>query len=115
MYTYAAKLLRVIDGDTAEFDIDLGFDLHYIAKVRLAGINAPEMKTAAGPAAKARLTELLTGTLVIKTTLNKEFEKYGRVLGVIYGSHSSSFAQGNVEFSINQQMITEGFAVAAKY
>lgn len=103
MWEYNAKVVRVIDGDTAEFDIDLGFNLHYIAKVRLAGINAPEMRTEAGPAAKARLIELLVGPLIIGTTLNKEFEKYGRVLGVVY----------TPTLNVNQQMITEGFAVKA--
>lgn len=102
MYTYAAKVLRVLDGDTIEADIDLGFDMHYIAKVRLAGINAPEMKTPQGAPAKAHLANLLTNqNLVITTKINKEFEKYGRVLGEITING----------VSINQQMITEGFAV----
>jgi micrococcal nuclease len=105
MWEYKAKVLRVIDGDTIEADIDLGFSLHYIAKIRLAGINAPEMKTPEGAPAKARLTEILATypALVITTILNKEFEKYGRVLGTItINGHS-----------VNQQMITEGFAVKA--
>jgi micrococcal nuclease len=102
MWEYNAKVLRVIDGDTIEADIDLGFNLHFIAKVRLAGINAPELRTLEGPASKARLTELLVAPLIIRTTLNKEFEKYGRVLGVLYGAGS---------LNVNQQMVSEGFAV----
>lgn len=110
MWTYNAKVLRVLDGDTVEADIDLGFDMHYIAKVRLAGINAPEMKTPQGAPAKARLTEMLaiTPTVVITTKLNKEFEKYGRVLGDITVMH------GNLPVNINQQMIIEGFAIPMK-
>ena len=105
MYTYSATLLRVIDGDTIEADIDLGFDIHYVAKIRLAGINAPEMKTPQGAPAKEHLTNLLTNrVLVVTTKLNKEFEKYGRVLGEITVNG----------YSVNQQMITEGFAVAMK-
>lgn len=105
MYTYNAKLIRVIDGDTIEADIDLGFDIHYIAKIRLAGINAPEMKTPQGAPAKEYLASLVTNrVLVVTTKLNKEFEKYGRVLGEITING----------FSVNQQMITEGFAVAMK-
>jgi micrococcal nuclease len=106
MWTYNAKMLRVIDGDTIEADIDLGFDMHYIAKVRLAGINAPEMKTPQGAPAKARLTEMLTDypNLIITTKLNKEFEKYGRVLGEITTNG----------WNVNQQMITEGFAIPMK-
>jgi micrococcal nuclease len=106
MYTYAAKLIRVIDGDTIEADIDLGFDMHYIAKVRLMGINAPEMRTVTGPASKEHLQKLLTGPLVITTTLNKEFEKYGRVLGTVIANNT---------VNVNQTMVLEGFAVAAKY
>lgn len=107
MYTYAAKLLRVIDGDTIEADIDLGFDMHYIAKVRLMGINAPELRTATGPASRDHLQSLLVGPLVITTTLNKEFEKYGRVLGTVIATTNN--------VNVNQTMVTEGFAVAAKY
>lgn len=105
MWEYNAKVLRVIDGDTIEADIDLGFNMHYIAKIRLAGINAPEMRTPQGPPAKTRLTEILTDypALVITTVLNKEFEKYGRVLGTIITNG----------VNVNQQMITEGFAVKA--
>jgi len=102
MYTYHAELIRVLDGDTVEADIDLGFDIHYVAKIRLAGINAPEMKTPQGLPAKEHLTNLLTNhDFVVTTKLNKEFEKYGRVLGEITING----------VSINQQMINEGFAV----
>jgi micrococcal nuclease len=102
MWNYTATLIRVIDGDTIEADIDLGFDIHYTAKIRLAGINAPEMKTPQGAPAKEHLAQLLTNKVMVVTTkLNKEFEKYGRVLGEItINGHS-----------VNQQMILEGFAV----
>jgi len=105
MYTYNAKLIRILDGDTVEADIDLGFDIHYVAKIRLAGINAPEMKTPQGLPAKEHLANLLTNhDFVVTTKLNKEFEKYGRVLGELSING----------VSINQQMITEGFAVPMK-
>jgi micrococcal nuclease len=105
MYTYAAKLVRVLDGDTVEANIDLGFDIHYVAKIRLSGINAPEMKTPQGQPAKEHLANLLTNQdFVVTTKINKEFEKYGRVLGEITING----------VSINQQMITEGFAVVMK-
>jgi micrococcal nuclease len=65
MYHYKAKLVRVIDGDTIDVDIDLGFDVWLKRqRIRLAGIDAPESRTrnkaekVLGLAAKARLTEL---------------------------------------------------------
>lgn len=87
MYEYSARLLRVLDGDTIEVDLNLGFHMHYFTKVRFAGMDAPELKTEAGFRAREYLIDLLNDTtvgLVIKTTLNNEFEKYGRVLGSVW-------------------------------
>lgn len=84
MYEYAAHIIRVLDGDTVEAVIDLGFHLSYTTKIRLAQLNAPELKTPEGIIAKAFLEKLINDVDVIVTTaLKKEFEKYGRVLGVI--------------------------------
>ena len=70
MYHYKAKLVRVIDGDTIDVDIDLGFDVWLKRqRVRLAGIDAPESRTrnkaekVLGLAAKARLTELCSAEM----------------------------------------------------
>lgn len=91
MYTYRAKLKRVVDGDTIDVYIDLGFDIHYFSRVRLAGINAPESRTRnleekkAGLAAKEYVEQWfdkLGNEFIIKTT-KEEKGKYGRVLGTI--------------------------------
>ena len=111
MYTYKAKLDRVVDGDTIDVNIDLGFDISVHKRVRLAGINAPESRTRdleekkKGLASKARLIELLDkGDLVVES---KELGKYGRVIGdlTIYPDDLG------LPININETLIEEGHAV----
>jgi len=91
MYTYKAKLKRVVDGDTIDVYIDLGFDIHYFSRVRLAGINAPESRTRnleekkMGLAAKEYVEQWFSrvGKEFIIKTSKEEKGKYGRVLGTI--------------------------------
>jgi len=88
-YRYAAcRVERVVDGDTVDLWINLGFSTFCKKRVRLMGMNAPESRTRdleekkRGLAAKARLVELLAGG---KCDLDShELGKYGRVLGIIY-------------------------------
>ena len=105
MFEYHARLIRVLDGDTVEMDLDLGFDVHYVSPVRLKGINAPELHGethAAGLAARDHLAQLLSKSdLIVRTELHKDKDKYGRVLG--------TFLSG--EINVNAQMIDDGFAV----
>ncbi len=75
MYTYKAKLNRVVDGDTVNLTIDLGFRLTYTANCRLAGINAPEMNTEEGKTAKVALMQMLPESFTIEST---GLDKYGR-------------------------------------
>ena len=94
MYEYRFKVNRVVDGDTVDGTIDLGFGIFTKKRIRLSGINAPETRTrdkeekARGKEAKQRLRQLLlhgqkqAEGLVITTTLDKT-GKYGRVLGDI--------------------------------
>ena len=98
MYTYQAKLIEVIDGDTVDLFIDLGFGVHIKERCRLYGIDAPEMPTEAGKAAKAYLESLLgaaTGELFVATRKmprkpKEKTDKYGRYLAVLYdGSHTA--------------------------
>ena len=106
MFTYGCKILRVIDGDTVELDIDVGFRLHFLTKSRLAGINAPELSVKpAGLEARAHLELLMLNkaSVMVTTVFHKEFDKYGRVLGW--------FVADGV--AVNQQMIADGFAVAS--
>lgn len=92
MYEYKAKLLKVIDGDTVDVDIDLGFGIWMKnERVRIMGIDTPESRTRDkvekkfGLAAKTRLKELLGKTCTLKTQINKDGEdmkgKFGRILG----------------------------------
>tara|TARA_X000000950_G_scaffold288637_1_gene406447 strand:- start:1273 stop:1701 length:429 start_codon:yes stop_codon:yes gene_type:complete len=92
MYEYKCKILRVIDGDTVDVDVDLGFGV-WLRKerVRIMGIDTPESRTRDkiekkfGLASKARLKELLKGGCILKTQVSKKGEdmkgKFGRILG----------------------------------
>ena len=92
MWTYRCKLKKVIDGDTVDVDIDLGFGIWQMnERVRIMGIDTPESRTRDkiekkfGLAAKNKLKSLLGKTAVLQTTINKKGEdmkgKFGRVLG----------------------------------
>lgn len=85
MYEYNATVLRVIDADTIKMQIDLGFNIHTVHTVRLAGINAPENSTEAGKQATSYVRGLLPlGTKVVITTDKDKNDKYGRYLAKIY-------------------------------
>jgi micrococcal nuclease len=97
MYHYKAKLVRVIDGDTIDVDIDLGFDVWLKRqRIRLAGIDAPESRTrnkaekVLGLAAKARLTELCSEEMQLESLGTG---KYGRILGIPKTSDGTSMCQ----------------------
>ena len=92
MYEYKVTVLRVVDGDTVDVDIDLGFGIVLSnERVRVMGIDTPESRTrnklekVFGLASKTRLKELLGKTAVLKTQINKNGEdmkgKFGRILG----------------------------------
>ena len=113
MWTYRAKVIRVIDGDTVDVDVDLGFGIwQKNERVRIMGIDTPESRTRNkiekkfGLAAKAKLKSLLGPKPVLQTTISKKGEdmkgKFGRVLGdfIIDGKQ------------VSQIMCKEGHAVA---
>ena len=111
MYEYQATVLRVIDGDTIEVDIDLGFSTIIKKRsVRLKGIDTPETRTRdlvekeAGLRAKDRVEGLCPpgSVITLRTTIDKG-DKYGRILGEI-------FVTGVVQ-SVNQLLLEEGHAV----
>ena len=128
MFTYAAKLIEVIDGDTVDLLIDLGFGVHVKERCRLYGIDAPEMPTEAGRASEAYLGSLIgaaTGDLHVQTIKmprrpKEKTDKYGRYLAVLYdGFHSLKQDQARSmalrapnEFwsSINRSMVSAGHA-----
>lgn len=98
-YIYNADLIRIIDGDTIEVDLDLGFRITQRIPVRLAHINAPEMRTPEGKAAKEHLAVIMgTQTMLLKTFKPKD--KYGRYLAEVY-------VQGTL---INKKMVLDGHA-----
>tara|TARA_Y100001968_G_C19139790_1_gene610856 strand:+ start:261 stop:650 length:390 start_codon:yes stop_codon:yes gene_type:complete len=106
----------VVDGDTIDVTLDLGFSLTKKERVRIAGVDTPEKRTRdkeektlgidATNWMKEKLTETIKGDeeLVIRTELKGGVGKYGRLLGWLY--------IGDDEFSLNEQMITEGYAWA---
>jgi len=111
MYEYRVKkVLKVVDGDTIDVDIDLGFNISYYQRVRLAGIDTPESRTTdkkekeLGLEVKDRLKKALDAAtnVVIKTEKPDSEEKYGRILGWV-------FLDDN-KVSINQTLIDEGYA-----
>ena len=107
---------RVVDGDTIDVSIDLGFDLIKKERVRIAGVDTPEKRTrdleekALGIDAtnwmKKNLEDTIDGDdeLIIRTELQGGVGKYGRLLGWLY--------VGDDDVSLNEQMITEGYAWA---
>ena len=108
------EINRVVDGDTIDVTIDLGFDLYKKERVRVAGIDTPEKRTrdleekALGIDAtnylKNKLEDTIAGDdeLTIRTELKGGMGKYGRLLGWLY--------IGEDVVSINEQMIAEGYA-----
>ena len=89
---YVKKVTKVVDGDTIDVDIDLGFDISFSSRVRLAGIDTPESGTtdkaekALGLQSKEYLAKNLKDakSVVIKTEKINSTEKFGRVLGWVY-------------------------------
>ena len=92
MYEYRVKIIKVIDGDTVDVDIDLGFGITLTdERVRIMGIDTPESRTrdkvekVFGKAAKQALLDMLGKTSILKTQINRDGEdmkgKFGRILG----------------------------------
>ena len=107
MYEYKAKVTKVVDGDTMDLAIDLGFDIWYNSRVRFVGINTPESRTRdleekkRGLAAKDRVLELcpIGADVTLKTSKDGK-GKFGRILGEIY-------VEGILQ-SVNQLLVEEG-------
>ena len=115
MYEYNAKCVRVVDGDTLDAEIDLGFDVKIKKRIRLAGINAPESRTRnkvekkLGLAAKERLVEMMDGAANVFELESKELGKYGRVLGKIHIDKISGKDQ-ITKVCVNDALVREGHA-----
>jgi len=107
---YVRKVENVVDGDTIDVLIDLGFDILFQSRVRLAGIDTPESRTkdlvekALGLEAKEYLKKSFKDakSVVIKTEKMDSSEKYGRILGWVYVNGDT--------VSLNDKMINDGYA-----
>lgn len=122
MYTYTAKAIKVIDGDTVKLEVDPGFRLRFTDNFRLEGINAPELNQEGGLASKKYLEELLFDKIATSpnslfegnvTLVPKELyirtskpEKYGRWLVTIWTGDTDD----SQDLSVNQNMIDQGHA-----
>jgi endonuclease YncB( thermonuclease family) len=89
MYTYKIREYRVIDGDTIELTLDLGFKLHYIISARLANIDAPEKDTEAGRLVKQRVQDLLDNTNKLTCKVLKADKYGGRWVCEVYINNTS--------------------------
>ena len=117
MYEYKIKSIdHLVDGDTFDCTVDLGFNISHKIRVRMWGINTPESRTrdleekARGLASKERLHTLLGSGFVDGNNLvlhTKEKGKYGRYLGIVYRKRKDD----PLHFNINECLVKEGFAV----
>jgi micrococcal nuclease len=110
-YIYRIKqIIKVVDGDTIDADIDLGFDISLSKRIRLAAVDTPESRTADanekkyGLESKEWLKHKVENAknILIKTELPDSTEKYGRIIGHLFINDQDT--------SLNNQMITEGYA-----
>ena len=110
-YIYRIKqITKVVDGDTIDADIDLGFDISLSKRIRLAAVDTPESRTADanekkyGLESKEWLKHKVENAknILIKTELPDSTEKYGRIIGHLFINDQ--------EKSLNDQMISEGYA-----
>jgi len=111
MYEYRVKqVVKVVDGDTIDVVIDLGFDISFTSRVRLAGIDTPESRTTdarekiLGQEVKEYLKKALEGAtdIVIRTEKVDSSEKYGRILGWLFVNKGTG--------SLNMELVNKGYA-----
>ena len=116
MYTYKATVDRVVDGDTIDLVIDLGFKITTFQRIRLRGINTPETYNVKkdseeyknGMKAKTFVIERISNNdneVIVET--DKDVGKFGRYIGVIRLDDN--------EQSLNDELVEKGFAVYAEY
>lgn len=109
-YIYKIRVTRVVDGDTIDADIDLGFNMTLSKRIRLHGINTPETRTRdkqekkRGLAAKERLQQIIDAQQGVLFLKSMDQGKFGRCIGVL-------FEQDFDDQSINDMLVEEGHAV----
>lgn len=102
-YYYNAKVLDVYDGDTITVDVDFGFSIRMEMRIRLWGINTPELRGSdreKGLVSRDYLREMILGKNIILETIKDSKGKYGRILGIIHFNG----------LNVNEHLINEGFA-----
>lgn len=127
-YYYYGTVTNVVDGDTLDVVLDLGLHVSIKLRLRLYGIDAPEMKTEQGKAAKEAVLRWLNANAVpperdpggpwtwevsVKTIKDKQ-EKYGRFLAEIYGWHIIGSHRGSTHPQLNSWLVSNGFAKVYK-
>lgn len=106
VWTVPGEVLRVVDGDTISLRLDLGWHIYTDKNCRVLGVNAPEVSTSAGRAAKGWAGVTLPTGLKV-TFISKQLDKYGRPLGnIIYGPAHADFGT---------DLIAAGHAVVLTY
>jgi len=119
MYEYRVNVIKIVDGDTVDVDIDLGFGVWLKdERVRIMGIDTPESRTKDkvekkfGLAAKARLKSLLGKQAILKTQVNKSGEDMKGKFGRILGDFEAYDAKRDRHTMVTEILIDEGHAVA---
>ncbi|RLI60433.1 MAG: hypothetical protein DRO67_09050 [Candidatus Asgardarchaeum californiense] len=111
LYKYKAKVLRVVDGDTIDVLVDLGFDTFKKERLRLYGIDTPECRTRnlkekeKGLAAKAFVIDKICDKEIMIST--EEKGKFGRYLALVYYKHDSN---DGLYVCLNEELVEEGYA-----
>lgn len=103
-YTYAAEIIRWVDGDTVWLKVDLGFRMSSAADFRLHGVDTPERGQPGHTEATARVRELAPAGTIVTIHTFRNADKYGRWLAVVYPF--------GVDRSLNSTLIAEQLAVA---
>lgn len=115
MYKYKAKVVKVVDGDTLDVMVDLGFDIWTKVRLRLAGIDTPEMNTDAGSVAKDYVQSLVNIAKEVNIETRKT-DKYGRYVAKVYLSNGEKSVDGQLVFlDLNQDLQLKGLAVKVNY
>lgn len=109
MYTYKAKLIKVIEGDTIDASVDLGFDINIRLRIKMYGIITPDPRSKdlneqeKAINVKSKLLELIGNDFIVETIHNKR-GKYGRTMGIVYIKHEGELV------NVNQLLISQGLA-----